>query len=456
MTFATITTGSATPFTNPITPIANPPDLSDSITTNSDLAIADEPDSSISYLDKEEGEYFIRAVSDEDDNFNSDDRLHRLGMESKSMSYSDPNSMGVLGLDHGSLASLEGPPGMVKNDSRQPRSQPGTAPPTSTDKDQESQVSNEELDSLSSEKKMGCTSLIFNQTQRELSRLLIEKLPMEILKRMVIRWPVGNEHYQDRSSLDSNRLAMMIWDVSGDPIQGNFIPFFFSSRCLFVMTYNLTKDLEQPCLSYRKKNLANVDGSIPTNAQVLESWLGCATAFTKNTPSEPFKCTEKTPLLPPVIIACTHSDHPSLEDSPVLFHQFFSRKSFKSYNKHLVEASNPSALRLSSRYETLSTKSEVELEVPYSGHHLLRREIEHMARQLPFIRDAIPVQWIKFEQLVYGLQQQRKLILLYEDLARYIAEHCHLSGPLQVETCKLCFFPFPVMLCSSALPYYAS
>ena len=393
----------------------------------------DEPDSSITSLDKEEGEYFVSVMNDEDEDFNSDDdRLHRLAVESRFTSFaSDPNSVGISSLDHpvprsGSLSSVDIPQAQNQTAGMRPSNEKEPSVQESP------QSSIEKSDVQSSDKQLECTALIFNRTSHKLSRLLIEKLPMEILKRMVIRWPVGDEHHLDRSSLSSNRLAMTIWDSSGDPLQANFIPFFFSSRCFFVVSYNLSKDLDQPCLSYRKKNLTNIDGSIPTNAQVLESWLGIATAFTKKTPSKPYRCTKHTPLLPPIIIACTHSDHPSLVESPVLFHRFFDRETFKSYRKHLVEANCPSALRLSNRYETVSTRSEVELEVPYSGHHLLRREIEYLARQLPYIQDNIPVQWVKFEQLLYGLQQQRKLILLYDDIARYISEHCNLSGPLQV------------------------
>jgi hypothetical protein len=392
--------------------------------------IYDEPDSSISYLDKEEGEYFASIIENGED-FNADDRLHRLAAVSDPPSYSPEASNSSETAQATSLSV----PGASRTDTRQSRGHVSVDPPSndSSQSVQGTSNSTEESEVQSSDKQLdGTSALIFNRPRREISRLLVEKLPMEILKRMVIRWPVGEEHYQDRSTLNSKRLAITMWDPSGDPVQANYIPFFFSDRCLFVATYDISRDLNKPAISHQKRNLRNVDGSIPTNAQVLESWLGSAVGFTKRTPSEPFRCTDKTPLLPPVILACTNSDHPSLDVSPVLFHQFFQRKSYNSYNKHLVEAQYPSALRLSNRYETLSTKSEVELEVPYSGHDLLRREIEYVTRQLPFFQDTIPVQWVRFEQLVYGLQQQKKLILLYDDLARYISEHCHLSGPLQI------------------------
>ena len=400
--------------------------------------ITDEPDSCISYLDKEEGEYFASAGIEDDEEFNADDRLFRLAKEcepSPSIAESEPplvsSSSSQGRVRSGSQTSSLG----VPSASRQPRGTVGADPPSndSNQSVQGSSTSAENSDVQGGGKQLdGTSALIFNRPRRELSRLLVEKLPMEILKRMVIRWPVGEEHYQDRSTLNAKRLAITMWDPSGDPIQANYIPLFFSDRCLFVATYDLSRDLNKPSISHCKRSLKNVDGSVPTNAQVLESWLGSAVAFTKRTPSEPFRCTDKTPLLPPVILACTHSDHPSLNVNPVLFHQFFQRKSYHSYNKHLVEAKCPSAVRLSNRYETQSTKSEVELEVPYSGHDLLRREIEYLTRQLPYFQDTVPVQWVKFEQLVYGLQQQKKMLLLYDDLARYIDEHCQLSGPLQV------------------------
>ena len=277
------------------------------------------------------------------------------------------------------------------------------------------------------------SSVVFNRPQREISRLLVEKMPLEILKRMVIRWPVGDEQFQDHSILNSNRLTITVWDVAGDPLQQNFIPLFFSNRCMFICMYNLTKELDVPSDSHSKLELSNVDGSILTNAQVLESWIGCATAFKKDTPSEPFRCTSETPLLPPIILSCSYEDSLPPNSPTTTFHRFFERKSFEGYNKHLVEANSPSALRMSNLSESISYRSaESGNETTYCGHHFLRREIDHLARQMPYILDKIPVQWVKFEQLLYGLQQQKKLTLLYDDLAKYVQEHCKLSGPLQV------------------------
>lgn len=266
----------------------------------------------------------------------------------------------------------------------------------------------------------------FFRAKGELSRLLLEKIPREILKRMVIRWPVGDEPVVlSRAELNKERLMITVWDVSGDPLQHNFTPFFFSHRCLFVSMYNLTQQLDDPCESFAAKNLRGVDGCIPTNAEVLEDWLGYVTALSKPMPSIPFRCSNATPVLPPVIIACSFADKEEVKEHPVQFHKFFARESVSSYCKHLVEWNEPSALIISSKFEN-------EGEETYAGHNLLRREIDHLARQMPFCSDNIPIQWVRFEQLIYGLQEQKKIILLYDDLTRYVAEHCDVSGTLQI------------------------
>ena len=266
----------------------------------------------------------------------------------------------------------------------------------------------------------------FARTRGELSRLLLENIPREILKRMVIRWPVGDEPtVVSRAELNHKRLMLTLWDVSGDPIQHNFIPFFFSNRCLFVCMYNLTRPLDDPCVSYLAKNLQDADGCVPTNAEALESWLGYVGAFSQALPSVPFRCTDSTPVLPPAIIACSFSDDKKVRENPVDFHSFFSRPSFESYRKHLVDSGKPGAL-------VVSSYSENQGEEGYAGHHLLRREIDHVARQMPFCRDNVPIQWVKFEQLIYGLQEQKKIVVLYDDLTRFVSEHCNVTGTLQI------------------------
>ena len=408
-------------------------DLADTATTSSEMSVSSIESSDRSAVKEEPdqdgsgcgGQTKKSAESEEgyteyqvDCNPIDDDRLRRFAEESKNMqpplrsSVSTPLSNASTSVTNSTKARSETP------DSQQ--SQRNSSVMSGATAARATRTKSKAAPSKSSQ-----SSFIAKRSRGELSRLLVEKIPMEILKRMVFRWPVGDEQVISRSELNRNRIMLTVWDVSGDPVQQNFTPFFFSDRCMYVATYNLVHDLDAPCEAYVTRNLPNFDGTVPTNAESLEGWIGCATAFSRDLPSEPFRCTKQTPVLPPIILACTHADEKTVRDNPIVFHHFFARESFDAYRRHLVENTTATALRISNKYES-------DDEEGYSGHHILRREIDHLARQMPYAHDSVPVQWVKFEQLIYGLQEQKKIILLVDNLARYISEHCKLSGPLQI------------------------
>ena len=337
-----------------------------------------------------------------------DDRLHRFAMESDNMAAPEGDTEPV---------AAPVPPQTVQSvqqqqQQRQQQQPPVHSAPGSADKGklEPTKSGNEIQDSL------------FPKS-RELTRLLVEKIPVEILKRTIMRWPVQDEHTDEQPSLYRDRMAITIWDAAGDPLQQNFIPLFFTIHSIYVVLYNLNEPLDDTSPSYNRS-----DSCAATNAEVMEDWIGCVTAFAKPIPSEPFRCTKKTPVLPPLILTCTHDEDDDVDGAPSKcnFNPFFSRSSFKSYSKHLVESDYPTAVRISNKYESITEDEE------YCGHHFLRREMDYLARQMPYAQESIPVQWVKFEQLVYGLLEQRKVILLYDDMAKYVAEHCKLTDLLQL------------------------
>lgn len=337
-----------------------------------------------------------------------DDRLHRLAEESENMT--DPNA------DATEPVPSPVQPQSSLETSQQQQKQPPHAVPGSVDKrkPEPSKSGNEIQDSL------------FPKS-RELTRLLVEKIPVEILKRIIMRWPVQEEHMAEQPSLYKERMAITIWDAAGDPLQQNFVPFFFTDHSIYLVLYNIKEPLDAPSPSCKALNLCCGDGHVPSNVDILEDWIGCVTAFAKPIPSEPFRSTKRTPVLPPLILTCSHDDSdPECAPSVYNFNTFFSRSSFHSYSRHLVESNYPSAVRISNIHESYSE------EESYCGHHILRREIDYLARQMPYAQESIPVQWVKFEQLVYGLLEQRKVILLYDDMVKYIGEHCNLTDLLQV------------------------
>ena len=264
------------------------------------------------------------------------------------------------------------------------------------------------------------SKLTFFDSTLEMSKILLDHIPLEVLKRLVMRWPVDEDDATvEQDIANRRRLLINVWDCSGDPIQLSVIPLFFSHRCIFLATYNATKPFNQPSESFTAHNLISLKGTVPSNEDVLEEWLGSVLAQSVNFPTGPSSACNNSPQLPPIIFTTTHGDSQNIP-----FHQFFTPETHSRYKSHMTD-DIPSVLAVSSLHE-----NEIEA---YMSHHYLRREIDHIARQMPYIYDMIPVQWVRFEQLLFAILEQNKIIILLPDLERYISDMCDILGPLQVQ-----------------------
>lgn len=256
----------------------------------------------------------------------------------------------------------------------------------------------------------------------EVAKVLFDHLPLEVLRRLVLWWPVeGEDEIMTQNSLSRQRLLMSVWDCSGDPLQLAVVPLFFSRRCVYIVTHNSSKCLDHPADSYLTHKLTTLQGSVPTHADVLEEWIGSVMVQAVHQEAGPYSYQDNCPQLPPMIFVTPHSD----EGDSRSFIDFFQRPSFESYAPHVLERQQ--------NYVAVSNSRESEMEEEYTGHHFLRREIDHIARQMPYVYDMIPVHWVKFEQLLYTLQEQKKVVIQLPDLERYIGDLCEIVGPLQVE-----------------------
>ena len=267
------------------------------------------------------------------------------------------------------------------------------------------------------------SKLTFFDSTLEMSKILVDHIPLEVLKRLVVRWPVDEDDPTvEQDIANRRRLLINVWDCSGDPIQLSVIPLFFSHRCIYLTMYDGTKSLTQPSDSFLSHKLTSLKGTVPTNEEVLEEWIGSMLAQSVNLSTCPASVDTTSPHLPPLIFVTSHGDLDNAKCGS--FHQFFIRQSYPFYKSHMIDE-NPSVLAVSNLYE-----SEVDA---YISHHYLRREIDHLARQMPYIDDMIPVQWVRFEQLLFAILEQNKVIILLQDLERYISDMCDISGPLQVQ-----------------------
>lgn len=281
----------------------------------------------------------------------------------------------------------------------------------------------EDSDAIAKANKKLKTKLSFFDSTLEMSKILLDHVPLEVLKRLVMRWPVDSDDATvEQDIANRRRLLLTVWDCSGDPVQLCIVPLFFSHRSIYICMYNGRKPLSDSSDSFKAHNLTSMDGSVPTNEQVLQEWLGCALSHSVSLSSAPTAMSNDNPELPPVIFVSSHADSETRNPEPL--QNFFNHDFYNNVRSHIIDE-KPTVLAVSNSYE-----GEMD---SYRSHHYLRREIEYVARQMPYIYDMIPVQWVRFEQLLFAIMEQDKVIILLPDLERYISDMCDIIGPLQVQ-----------------------
>ena len=364
--------------------------------------------------EEEEAEPQEEEDNEEDDDTESDGQLHTPSTSSSS-SLSDSNSPENMRKD-GVSCTHRGRQGTIVKPEEEDEEEEDTE-----ERDGETNAVDRNNTPVPTRQQQQSKLTVFDSTF-EMSKDLMEHIPLEVLKRLVMRWPVdGEETTTDQDSVSRRRLLIHIWDCSGDPLQLSVIPLFFSSsRSIYLFSYDARKDLSQLSESFTLRKMTSLTGSPPTNAEVLEEWLGGVVAQSDHLPKAlTLDSSSPSPQLPPAIFVTPFSDLPGLKS----FHEFFTLPSFRAYKHHMLE---PNFISVSSAYES-------EFSSDYRSHYYLRREIDHLARQMPFIRDMIPVQWVMFEQLLHSLLEQKQIVIQLTDLERYIAERCDIVGQLQVQ-----------------------
>ena len=245
----------------------------------------------------------------------------------------------------------------------------------------------------------------------------LSQVPQEILRRILLRWNIK----EPPKYLDSRCCSLSVCDTSGYPLMINVTPLFFSRRCIYLGVFDLSQPFQALSQPHIDVGLTDVYGNTPTNADVLDEWLSVAAGQAKSLPFEPLGVHHsKSPRLPPIILVGSQIDKCSSSCELQNVSEFINSRCFSS---HMNQQDPPMVFCCSSLMESQSEYSD-KSGMPHAGHHLLRREIDTIARQLPFSHEKIPLKWVKFQQIICSLKDQRKCLLLYQELSQFVKTQC--------------------------------
>ena len=247
----------------------------------------------------------------------------------------------------------------------------------------------------------------------------LSQVPQEILRRLILRWNIS-EHPK---YLDSHCTTLSICDTSGHPLMLNVTPLFFTRRCIYLGVVDISKPIDMSSRPHVNACLTNLYGHIPSNAEVIDEWLTVAAAQTKPLPVEPLGISHaRCPRLPPIILVGAQVDKCSNNNCELQkVSEFLNSRCFLY---HMSQYDPPTIFCCSSMMESQSEYGEDTAFMPHAGHHLLRREIDTLARILPYSQEKIPLKWLKCQQIICSLQEQQKHLLFFEELSEFLKAQC--------------------------------
>ena len=231
-----------------------------------------------------------------------------------------------------------------------------------------------------------------------------------------------------RGDVDDNKedIYFTFWDFAGQSVYYVTHPLFLTARAMFLLVYDLSlnpDDEAKPVLKQGVYEESEESSNIKTNFDYLDFWMRSVASLASGQ-AEGSRLEETTSVkLPPVFLVCTHADKPYGHGDPEkLARKIFGYLKRKPYGAHLCDVFwiDNTSLRASN-----SDCPEVVR---------LRHEIFAVAKELHFINETIPINWLKFEKALQAKKEVGNKRISLES-ARDIAENdCNIVGEKEFET----------------------
>ena len=231
-----------------------------------------------------------------------------------------------------------------------------------------------------------------------------------------------------RGDVDDNKedIYFTFWDFAGQSVYYVTHPLFLTARAMFLLVYDLSlnpDDEAKPVLKQGVYEESEESSNIKTNFDYLDFWMRSVASLASGQ-AEGSRLEETTSVkLPPVFLVCTHADKPYGRGDPrKLALKIFGCLKRKPYGAHLCDVfwiDNTS----------LSVNNSDCPEVVR-----LRQEIIALAKELPFINETIPINWLKFEKALQAKKEVGNKRISLES-ARDVAENdCNIVDEKEFET----------------------
>ena len=231
---------------------------------------------------------------------------------------------------------------------------------------------------------------------------------------------------EDNDLEREKNIYSVLWDFGGQSVYYTTHSLFLTSRAIYLLVNDLSRHLHHKAESVMQQGMfKKLQDSfrLKTNADYLEFWMSsvASLAIQDEINSKKTK-SDMLPELPAVFLVCTHADKPYDGGDPrEMGRMVFGHLQTKPYKNHLHDV-----------FIVDNTKSGRGLECPEVLR--LRQEIRAVAKELPHMKEAVPVKWLKFEKHVQAKKDEGIKWIFLEQAKEIAWEVCNVSDDEEFRT----------------------
>ena len=222
---------------------------------------------------------------------------------------------------------------------------------------------------------------------------------------------------------DEDDIYSIIWDFGGQSVYYDTHPIFLTKKAIYILACDLSHDPNQKANAPTKKGMSGKKEDAycsKTNLDCLNFWM--SSVYSLVCPNTIRQETLLPEMLPPVFLVCTHADEPYRTDKIPgdLANEIYGSLKEKVYGE-----------LLKGLFVVDNTKSGSGDEC--QGVIKLREKVFSFAKELPQMKEAVPLKWLKYEKVLHLWSERREWIRIEE--ARKIAKkECGIDDDVQFRT----------------------
>ena len=227
---------------------------------------------------------------------------------------------------------------------------------------------------------------------------------------------------------DEEDVYSVFWDFAGQFVYYATHSLFLTVKAIYLLVFDISQDPQERAKCIVKEGMysrVEDSSSLKTNLDYLDFWMTSIVSLsTQDETNQECLETEALPeKLPPVFLVCTHADTPYGGGDPyTLARNVFRYLQNKPYANHLFEEVFVVNNRKSgSRNEC----SEVVR---------LRDDILAVAKELPLMKEAIPIKWLKYQKALQALKENKHNRITLESAKQIASEVCNIVEDDQFQT----------------------